>query len=887
MRKIRFLILTAVFAFVGLSIVSCPGASPSGTAKVSEAAAALGAGIPLNTPFDTAALHSDIAITLANVSTVDSWNTPADAITWLKWKASADAETQDMTADTIGGVTVTATPTGEGKDCISVNIKSTAGAQKEFDGILTEIVIPADKLTSNAELAVKLGIGDNNNGVPLKFVNSGTRVAGTPVVVFADGSTGVQGGMALYSIASSFNAAFITAVNENTATPAQWLDVTSWFPGFAGKNIKAYAKRIATADKAATEIDPFPEYANKSVEVVFKSDATTAPAAGFIKSNLVISNPSEGMKYLPDGTGTVTIADAVKTYVRQPAGQVSATVAITKSDDATKKTIKGATRTALDAELTITIDGDCVEFDIKKDNEDVAASLAQLIALPLGVKASLKDDISAGDTSFAIALTGKPSDITEANVEAAQNRWADTENKARALLTAAIDGYLPGANPWEPGTENYEHYLPLLSGTYEADHVVDFFKGLLHVSNPEGDNQLKWAITETPYAVISDVDEDSPKAIRGIVGQQLPGDDNARMVSITLNRGHFKAIEGGTDLISWFGTEGQDFPTSAAGENKIKAVTIANTTDTAVNINVRISGIPTAEFAKKVMKITIPADKYTVRKGDDYENATSALVVDTNDFAYWEAKAAYATVSNATINGKINTAIVNQAVTLTLTNANFVTFTNDNKTVTSWFTNLPQGLSATAAVQDPGTSVVVTISGTPTAASNAPLEITIPKEMMTDLAQEPAELTSDITVDANANCKFAISPAATVSEATISGTVGNALAANQTVTITLHGAKFVAFTDQNKDVSTWFALPEGLSATAAVQAAGTSVAVTISGTPTEASDQPLAIEIPANMMTDLNGGQLEADFIIVDPNDNCRFNITDGNDPQPGPNTGD
>ena len=112
MRKIRFLILAAAFALAGFSIVSCPGASPSGTAIVPEGAAALGAGIALNTPFDTAALQSDITITLANVSTVDSWTAAdADAITWLKWKASADAETQDMAADTIGGVTVTAAPT--------------------------------------------------------------------------------------------------------------------------------------------------------------------------------------------------------------------------------------------------------------------------------------------------------------------------------------------------------------------------------------------------------------------------------------------------------------------------------------------------------------------------------------------------------------------------------------------------------------------------------------------------------------------------------------------------------------------------------------------------------------------------------------------------------
>ena len=866
MRKIRFLILTAVFALAGFSIVSCPGASPSGTANVPEGAAALGAGIALNTPFDTAALQSDITITLANVSTVDSWTAAdAEAITWLKWKASADAtETQDMAADTIGGVTVTATPTGEGKDRISVNIKSTAGAQKAFDGILTEIVIPADKLTSNAALAVKLG----DNGVPVRFVNSGARVAGTPVVAFASGSTGVEGGSALYSIASDFKDAFVTAVNAKTATEAEWIEVTDWFSGLNGKNIRAFAKRIATQDKAAAGNDPA-EVAKRTVEIVFKSDAENAPAAGSIKSDLVI----ESDVYLPAGAGKVTIADAVKMYVRKPADGVSATVAITKSADATKKTIKGATRTALDAELTITIDGDCAAFDISKSDEDVTARIGNMINLPLGVKASLKDDVSAGDTSFVIALSGTPSDITAAAVAAAQSPWAPNADQARALLTSAIAGYVPGANPHDAQSEAYAQYMPMLTGSYNTDDD-EWTKGLLAVANPAGDDQLMWAIAETPYAVIQNATENSPKAIRGIVGQQLEDVD----VLITIAGGTFVAIDAddgsSNNKISWFGTPGNDLPSSAAGDTALKAVVQESTTAESTSIMLRISGTPSAPLERKAMKITIPKEMWS---------GSSDLVVDTNDFAYWEAKAAYAGVSEATISGKINTALAaNQTVTITLEGAKFVVFTDGeqgNNGVSTWFKNLPQGLSATATAHDAAESVEVTISGIPAAASNAPLEITIPKEMMTDLAQEPAELTSDITVEANENCKFAISPAATVANATISGTENVELAA-QTVTITLAGAKFVEFKNDNKTVTDWFTnLPKGLSATAAVQAAGTSVVVTISGTPAAASDAQLAITIPANMMTDL-AQELAAlaSQITVDANANCRFSIADNTD---------
>jgi hypothetical protein len=54
------------------------------------------------------------------------------------------------------------------------------------------------------------------------------------------------------------------------------------------------------------------------------------------------------------------------------------------------------------------------------------------------------------------------------------------------------------------------------------------------------------------------------------------------------------------------------------------------------------------------------------------------------------------------------------------------------------------------------------------------------------------------------------------------------------------------------------------------------------------SDAPLEITIPANMMTNLatQPVALTSD-ITVDANEDCRFNITDGNQPELGPNPGD
>ena len=211
------------------------------------------------------------------------------------------------------------------------------------------------------------------------------------------------------------------------------------------------------------------------------------------------------------------------------------------------------------------------------------------------------------------------------------------------------------------------------------------------------------------------------------------------------------------------------------------------------------------------------------------------------------AEGATASVGNVTINGTVGTALEGtNEVTITLTNEKFVAMNADDD-VAAWFTNLPTGLEAKikANVDADATEAIITISGTPTVAKAEAIAITIPAEKVAGDAA--------VTVTENADAKYAIAakpaPAAsaTVANVTINGTVGTALEGTNEVTITLTNEKFVAM-NADDDVAAWFTnLPTGLEAKikANVDADATEAIITISGTPTVAKAEAIAITIPA------------------------------------------
>ena len=110
---------------------------------------------------------------------------------------------------------------------------------------------------------------------------------------------------------------------------------------------------------------------------------------------------------------------------------------------------------------------------------------------------------------------------------------------------------------------------------------------------------------------------------------------------------------------------------------------------------------------------------------------------ESDEVTYTYTREYWANISNATISGKVNKAIADTDVTITLDGEKFkdVAVGDD---VSGWF-NLPAGLTAKVKEQTSySRELVITISGTPTATSAAAITVTIPKDKL--LANGTADL---------------------------------------------------------------------------------------------------------------------------------------------------
>ncbi|QOX64794.1 hypothetical protein FRZ06_16295 [Anoxybacterium hadale] len=113
-------------------------------------------------------------------------------------------------------------------------------------------------------------------------------------------------------------------------------------------------------------------------------------------------------------------------------------------------------------------------------------------------------------------------------------------------------------------------------------------------------------------------------------------------------------------------------------------------------------------------------------------------------------------------------------------------------------------------------------------------------------------------------------PGASISQKTISGVAGSKLSGTPTMTISLTGCTFIELAN-NTDISSWFNnLPDGLIVTLlSVAGDGSSASIGFSGTPLEASDSAMLINIPSeNLSID--------EPVTVDTNSNAKFAITGG-----------
>lgn len=185
--------------------------------------------------------------------------------------------------------------------------------------------------------------------------------------------------------------------------------------------------------------------------------------------------------------------------------------------------------------------------------------------------------------------------------------------------------------------------------------------------------------------------------------------------------------------------------------------------------------------------------------------------------------------------------------------------------INSWFSNLPEGLTAKIYYNNPDSNtLIIEFTGTPTTVYDDFMNITIPANYNTD--------NKDVVVNAN-NKKFIINRTAQVNDVTISGETSKQLV-NQNVTITVNGLPY-PFTNNLKvgtDATNWFKnKPYGVKAEVTnISSASNKLTITFSGTPYEIrEDVFMQITIPSECL-------VEGKSVVVDTNNNAKFNIVEG-----------
>ena len=102
---------------------------------------------------------------------------------------------------------------------------------------------------------------------------------------------------------------------------------------------------------------------------------------------------------------------------------------------------------------------------------------------------------------------------------------------------------------------------------------------------------------------------------------------------------------------------------------------------------------------------------------------------DKQDYSY--PRITYATIADASVTGKVNEEITPVDVSITLSGDVFAEDLTAGKDVSGWFTNLPKGLKAIVKEKINHTkTLVITISGTPTATSAAAISVEMPKSAL-------------------------------------------------------------------------------------------------------------------------------------------------------------
>ena len=125
---------------------------------------------------------------------------------------------------------------------------------------------------------------------------------------------------------------------------------------------------------------------------------------------------------------------------------------------------------------------------------------------------------------------------------------------------------------------------------------------------------------------------------------------------------------------------------------------------------------------------------------------------DKQDYSY--PRITYATIADASVTGKVNEEINPVDVSITLSGDVFAEDLTAGTDVSSWFTNRPDGLKATVKEKTNYTkTLVITISGTPTATSAAAISVEMPKSALRYTGTGTA---IELTVLSNSNAVYNI-----------------------------------------------------------------------------------------------------------------------------------
>jgi hypothetical protein len=261
-----------------------------------------------------------------------------------------------------------------------------------------------------------------------------------------------------------------------------------------------------------------------------------------------------------------------------------------------------------------------------------------------------------------------------------------------------------------------------------------------------------------------------------------------------------------------------DWMTNLPSGMKAQYVGFSGTT-----ITINLSGKPTVE-SKESIKLTIPGNKLA---------SGNALTAPEKFTAKYDIIKPAATIDNITISGAKDIAIAEVDVII---KPNVSLIAPVGVDVRSWFTNLPDGLTATVISNDPyNYQVVVHIGGTPTVNKDEALQIQIPKEYFGG--------GEDINVTANPNAKFEIGEReATVENVAITGSVGETIT-NQTFKITIKNDKFVKNLSATSNLKT--NLPSDLFVVYSRLIDETHAVVSVTGTPLASEKGTLELTIPS------------------------------------------